>query len=296
MVDGLLQRFKHGGLAQVQRASVSATEGRGYAPSCGQAVAQGGPTGGVGVLAQAATNDLDQLIGDDGDEQMAFGASGHAMVDGPQAEFGFQDAEHGFQVGQCGVGSPQPLGVPVQEVAAQTVHAGQVGPGARGGIAGPGERVDAIAIDGHRELVIRGDMAVLRLEPTDAFVDLLGFASRTGSRQAVRELRQRSLVACAQALDHGTLLPCALFGVAVQADFTVVLADPPVQVQGVPGGSGDGLGGGGGELAHALAADHQVAVTGVPQPGELRFGGDAPVRDHQGVLRRGRANETPRSA
>lgn len=125
VVDGLLMQFGGGGLAQVQGAAVGATERGGDAASCGEAVAQGGPTVGEAVVAQASSNDLDELIGDDGDEQMALGASGDAVVDGSEAEFGFPAAEHGLEARQRSVGPPVPFGVPVGEVGPQAVHAGQ---------------------------------------------------------------------------------------------------------------------------------------------------------------------------
>ena len=96
VVDGLLVRFECGGLAQVQGAAVGAAEDGGDAASRGEAVAQGGPALGVAVFPQSSSNDLDEFIGDDGDEQMAFGASGNAVVDEPQAEFGFEATEHGW--------------------------------------------------------------------------------------------------------------------------------------------------------------------------------------------------------
>ena len=81
-MDGLLVRFRGGGLAQVQGAAVGAAEGGGDAASRGEAVAQGGPTGGFASFAQAAPDDLHELVGDDGDEQVALGAPGDAVVDG----------------------------------------------------------------------------------------------------------------------------------------------------------------------------------------------------------------------
>ncbi len=39
---------------------------------------------------QAGAGHLHQLVGDDGDEQAPFGADGFVVVDGAQAELGFQ--------------------------------------------------------------------------------------------------------------------------------------------------------------------------------------------------------------
>ena len=85
---------------------------------------EGGPTGVAAVGAQAGSDELDELVGDDGDEQVAVGASRLAVVDGSQAEFGLERTEDGFDVGERGVGAPERVFVPVGLAAAQAVDAG----------------------------------------------------------------------------------------------------------------------------------------------------------------------------
>ena len=136
LVDGLLGGFGTGGFSHVQGAPVGAAEGGGDALLPFEDSAKGGPTGALTGLAQAPANHLDELIGDDGDEQMAFGADGLVVIDGAQAEFGFQGAEHCLDVGEGEVGAPQGGFVPIGLIGAQAVHAGvgQHGaPGAGGG-------------------------------------------------------------------------------------------------------------------------------------------------------------------
>ena len=53
---------------------------------------------------QAATDQLYELIGQHRDEQVAVDPRLGAVIDRAQAQFGFQGAEHGLQVGEQGVG------------------------------------------------------------------------------------------------------------------------------------------------------------------------------------------------
>ncbi len=76
------------------------------------------------MRAQAATDQLHALIGQHRNEQVAVDPRLGAVVDRAQAQFGFQGAEHGLQVGEQGVGPPQALGVPGQFMGAQTVDPG----------------------------------------------------------------------------------------------------------------------------------------------------------------------------
>ena len=127
--------------------------------------AKGGPTGALTGLAQAPANHLDELIGDDGDEQMAFGADGLVVIDGAQAEFGFQGAEHGLDVGEGEVGAPQGGFVPIGLIGAQAVHAGvgQHGAGERaaGEAHGGGALAGLVGVE--CDVVVLGDAAACLL-------------------------------------------------------------------------------------------------------------------------------------
>ena len=76
VVDGLLRRFGTGGLSHVQGTPIGAAEGGGDALVSFEDAAQGVPARGLAGLAKTLANHLDELVGDDGDEQMAFGAMG----------------------------------------------------------------------------------------------------------------------------------------------------------------------------------------------------------------------------
>ena len=52
-------------------------------------LAEGSPTVAVADFAQVGADHLHGLVGDDGDERMALGPDGLAVMDGPQAAFGF---------------------------------------------------------------------------------------------------------------------------------------------------------------------------------------------------------------
>ena len=75
----------------------------------------------------------------------------------------------------------------------------------------------------------------------------------------------------------------ASFGVAVKPHLVVVVVDDPVQVNllvgtGLDGGSQFGI-----EKPGALAADHQIAVAVIPQPGDVVLGGNACIHHHHRI-------------
>ena len=100
VVDGRLGGFGTGRFAHVQGAPVGAAEGGGDALLTFQEPAKGAPTGVVTGLAQAGADHLHELVGDDGDEQMAFGSDGFVVIDGTQTEFALQGAQDRFDIGQ----------------------------------------------------------------------------------------------------------------------------------------------------------------------------------------------------
>ena len=130
MVDGRQFRFRTRGFADMQGAAISTLEGGGDALLHGQDLPQTAPAALDTVFLQLPANDLHELIGQYGDEQVAVDANFFMVVDRAQAEFGFETPEHGFQVGEHDISAPQTLAVPVTLVAAQAVDAGMGEPGA----------------------------------------------------------------------------------------------------------------------------------------------------------------------
>ena len=126
VVEGPLIGFGLGGRAHVQRAPVGAAEGGGDALLAFEDAAQRGPTGVFTVGAQPGADNLHELIGDDGDEQVAVGPSRFLVVDGTQAELGLERAEDSLDVGERGVGAPEGVFVPVGLAAAQAETPGWV--------------------------------------------------------------------------------------------------------------------------------------------------------------------------
>ena len=129
MVDGRQLRFRSRGFADMQGAAIGALEGRCDALLHGQDLPQTAPAALNVVFLQLLANDLHELIGQYGDEQVAVDANFFVVVDRAQAEFGFETPEHGFQVGEHDIGAPQTLAVPVSLVTAQAVDAGMGEPG-----------------------------------------------------------------------------------------------------------------------------------------------------------------------
>ena len=82
VVDVPLIGFGLRGRAHVQRASVRTSKGGGDALLAFEDAAQRGPTGVLAVRAQPGADDLRELVGDDGDEQVAVGPPRLAVVDG----------------------------------------------------------------------------------------------------------------------------------------------------------------------------------------------------------------------
>ena len=90
IVDGRLRRFGAGGLAHMHGRPVGASEGGSDALLTFEDSTKRRPTGAVTGWTQAGPDHLYELIRDHGDEQMAVGANRFVVVDGAQAELGFQ--------------------------------------------------------------------------------------------------------------------------------------------------------------------------------------------------------------
>jgi hypothetical protein len=82
------------------------------------------------VFLQLPANDLHELVGQDGDEQVAVNANFFMVVDRAQAEFGFETTEYGFQVGEHDIVRHKRSLSQSALVAAQAVDAGMGEPGA----------------------------------------------------------------------------------------------------------------------------------------------------------------------
>ena len=90
----------------MQRASVGALERRGHPLTAAENPLERRPVrradGLLAALGQTGANHLDQLVGDHRDEQMALGTARLAVMDGAQAQFGFQGTEHRLDIREQG--------------------------------------------------------------------------------------------------------------------------------------------------------------------------------------------------
>ena len=124
LIDGALPGLGVGGLADMQGAPVLLPEGRGDPLRAFEDVPKAGPALLLALLAETPADGLNQLIGDDGDKEVAAGTLRGLVKDASQAKLGFERAEHGLHIGEGAVGAPQRFLVPVPDVRAQAVDAG----------------------------------------------------------------------------------------------------------------------------------------------------------------------------
>ena len=99
-VDFLLPWFGSTGFSDMHDPSIAALQGGGDPDLACQGIADRLPgiVDGLGFELEAYC--MDGVIGEHADEQMAFDAAFDLMVDGPEAEIGFQRAEDRLQIGQ----------------------------------------------------------------------------------------------------------------------------------------------------------------------------------------------------
>ena len=126
----------------------------------------------------------------------------------PQAEVGFQAAEHRLKVGQHRIGAPQRSVIPRGFIAAQAVdtRVRQLGPLDRGLLPGDGGGIQARLIGNDGDLVVLADPAGLFFQPPDALLDGRDGLLGVGFAQAVSEFGQTCLELLDQACaDRGLL-------------------------------------------------------------------------------------------
>ena len=173
VVDCGLVGIREGRVADMHPAAIGAAigagEGGGDAREGAQGVADCRPTCGHTGLGHARPEDLDRLIGDDGDEEMSIGPAFLVVVDGSETELGLERAEDGFHIREHGVRLPHGVGVPVETIGAQAVDTGLVQHGPFGWVKGPRNRdrprVCRIRCDG--DIVVLRDHGVRLLELSD---------------------------------------------------------------------------------------------------------------------------------
>lgn len=113
------------------------------------------------------------------------------------------------------------------------------------------------------------DAAALVLDPADPLPDIVEFLVGVWSRQAFVELAQFVLQACRKPFCDALLFLRARLGITIEAHLSAVRVGHLVHMNHLTGSGFDGERQVGIELTvTALAADDQVAITGLAQPGD----------------------------
>ena len=201
-------RLGPGGLADVEGAAVLAAEGGSDPVLALEDAAQGGPACGLTEPGEASADDLYELVGEDGDEQVSVGTVLLLVEDGAQAEFGLEGAEHGFEIGEHGVGAPEGFLIPVTEIGAQAVDTRMSEHGARAGLALPGDGhgLAALRVGHHVNLVMLRGPSALFLDAPDALPDMGEALAGSGPGEPLMELLQRAFEACGEAFGDALFL------------------------------------------------------------------------------------------
>ena len=124
-VDLRLHRIQGIGEPAVQGGAVLAREQARGPDLCSQQVAERCPAVvRLGLLAQLMPDELDHLVGQDSDEEVALRALVLLVKDGAQPQLRLQGPEDGVHVGKHEVGPPQLFRSELLHFGAQSVHAG----------------------------------------------------------------------------------------------------------------------------------------------------------------------------
>ena len=225
LADGEVLPLGASRLAHVQGVAVGTLEHCGHAHLAGEPLAQGGPVRLDAVLLQRAPQDLHELIGEHGDEQVAIDPCFLVVEHRAQAEFGFEAAEHRLEIGEHAVGAPQGLGIPVGLAAAQAVDTRMGQRAARDGLA-PLEQRNGLGAGGigyELDGVELADTPRPGLEPADPFPEAIEALAGARLLQPGGEFVQFRLKTLGETLLDPGLLAGAAFRVAVQLDLVAVL-------------------------------------------------------------------------
>jgi len=285
LVNGAGVRFGAGGLADMEGAAIGALEGGGAPALAGQHLAEGAPACIQALLPQAAADQLDALVGQYGDKEMALDPLFLMVKDRAQTECRLEAAEHGFEVRQQGIGSPHGFGIPPGLITAQAVDT-RMGEAAAGdGLPAKVEGGSLFALGvGHQfDGIVLARAPALFLQAAKAFVEFGEALFAPGFAQTVGEFLQARFEAFGKALGDSLFLFGASRRVAVQANFLAIRIRYPLQLQRVAPGGVDFQRGREIELSLPFTADDQVAIALCPEPGEVFFRRQTAIHDPQGA-------------
>lgn len=229
---------------------------------------------------------MHELIGQDRDEQVAVDPRLGAVVDRAQAQFGLEGldtASKSVSMVKSATGAQRPRSI--------HLYTGSI---PRDGSQGPGDRLRFPAdCRGEFARGIRKDLngivltypVTLDLQAPDALSKLVNLLDGPWPRQAIMQRLQGGFEALGKSLGDPLLLTVTAFEETVQPQLLTVDVTHPLDGQRITTGRRQRCGCGGIELALALAADHQIAVTLGAQPQDVLRPCDPGVHNIQGAAR-----------
>ena len=239
-------------------------------------------------LPELRPNQLHCLISQHGNEQVAFCPGVPAVENRTKSQFGLQGPKCRLDIGQAGIGVPQALRVPVQQIGSQAGDAGNRERASRLGVFLPGQGGGPVlVIDLQFQIVMMADFPMPFLQPAHALPHPFRFLGRAWLGQAVVKTPKLPLKPFAQRLGHLFLSLRAFFRMAVQERLAVRFRDrsldphPVFRVAGL-----DVLSLARVEPAMPAAAHDHIIPFLIPQPFQLFFRGDAAIHHHHGFPRR----------
>ena len=123
-----------------------------------------------------AANFLDERIGQHVDKQVSINIFFFMVIYRTKAQFGFEAAKYGLQIGKHNIGAPELFCVPLCFVAIQAINARMGKQGAGDRLSAPGKAIDLCPafINLHVNLIMLADAVMLLLKAADALPELIG--------------------------------------------------------------------------------------------------------------------------
>ena len=208
LVDGELIGIGCRGLANVQCLAAAACEGGRRALQGAEDPAQRCPVVVISGLLHGRAQELDRLVGEHRDEEVAVGVVFFLVEDRAQAEFGFQGTEDRLCIGQSDTGLPHGVGIPVEHVAAQAVNSGMGHHRCRDGFEGPGDtdRLTGLLIGRGGDVVVAGEAGVFLQQAGDTALNMIEALAGARLGKPLVKLLQPALGALPEALEDAPFL------------------------------------------------------------------------------------------
>ena len=284
----LIRRERHR-LADMQPFAVGSLKDAGGSDRQAQPGFQGIPAVVNALGLKPASYQVQSLISDHGNEQVAFGAPGLLVKNRSQAEFRLEGSEHRLDFGQAGVGFPEPVSVLIQDIGPQIVDpgGGQHGIWRLGAFPSQGDRLALGAgFDGHRDghRIVAPDFGILALEPANALAQSLGILSGSLPGEAFGHAPQSGFQPLALPGHDGEFFLGPGFRAAMHEGFAAIVRERAVDLDLLPWlafGNRPRLFGI--EVALPAPAPGQIAIALFAQPFQSLFRARASIQHDQGL-------------